>query len=203
MKNKYRKLKLSILLQTVFITALTVLVGGIIMEFVVDGIYNDIFSKIFIKFLMIFRVEEANAIRIYWSLIGNNKTFFIILGFLLLFALFFYVSLSRITKYLDQIGDGIDNIISESSEPVHLVAELGPIEYRLNEIKSTLKRQERESLETEQKKNDFVVFLAHDLKTPLTSIVAYLTMLETQPDMPVEDRARYTNISLEKGDEAG
>jgi len=203
MKNKYRKLKLSILLQTVFVTALTVLVGGIIMEFVVDGVYNDIFSKAFIKVLTAFQVEEAKAIEIYWYWVGNNKTFFTILGFLLLFAVFFYVSLSRITKYLDQIGEGIENIISDTSEPVHMVAELKPIEQRLNEIKATIKRQERESIETEQKKNDFVVFLAHDLKTPLTSIVAYLTMLETNPDMSVEERARYTHISLEKANRLG
>jgi len=203
LKNKYRKLKLSILLQTVFVTALTVLVGGIIMEFVVDGVYNDIFSKAFIKVLTAFQVEEAKAIEIYWYWVGNNKTFFTILGFLLLFAVFFYVSLSRITKYLDQIGEGIENIISDTSEPVHMVAELKPIEQRLNEIKATIKRQERESIETEQKKNDFVVFLAHDLKTPLTSIVAYLTMLETNPDMSVEERARYTHISLEKANRLG
>ena len=43
-----------------------------------------------------------------------------------------------------------------------------------------------------------VLFLAHDLKTPLTSVVAYLTMLEEHPDMTVEERARYTHISLEK-----
>lgn len=203
MKNKYRRLKLSLLLQTVLVTAFTVLVGGVIMEFIVDGVYNDVFSKGFIKFLMTFQIEEAKAIQIYWSLIGNNKTFYTIVGFLLLFALFFYASLSRITKYLDQIGEGIENIISDTSEPVHMVAELQPLEQRLNEIKATIKRQERESLETEQKKNDFVVFLAHDLKTPLTSIVAYLTMLETQPDMSVEERARYTHISLEKANRLG
>ena len=198
MKNKYRKLKLSILLQTVFITALTVLVGGILLEFVIDGVYNDFFADLFVRLLTTFHMEEAKAIDLYWSLIGNNKTFFSVVGFLILFAIFFYVSLSKLTKYLDQIGDGIDNIITESSEPVHLVTELKPIETKLNEIKSTIKRQERESLETEQKKNDLVVFLAHDLKTPLTSIVAYLSMLETHPEMEPEERARYTQISLEK-----
>ena len=44
LKNNYRKLKLSILLQTVFITALTVLVGRFILEYFIDGIYNDSFS---------------------------------------------------------------------------------------------------------------------------------------------------------------
>lgn len=87
------------------------------------------------------------------------------------------------TKYLDQIDHGIENIISESTDPIHLITELKPIEIRLNEIKATLKRQELEASEGEKKKNDLVLFLAHDLKTPLTSIVAYLTMLEDHPDM--------------------
>jgi Signal transduction histidine kinase len=185
-------------LQTIFITALTVLVGGVLLEFVVDGIYNDFFADLFVGVLRAFRVKEARAIELYWIFIGNNKIVFGVLGFLILFAIFFYASLSKVTKYLEQIGNGIDNILGESSEPVHMVAELQPIETQLNEIKSTLKRQERESLETEQKKNDLVVFLAHDLKTPLTSIVAYLTMLESNPDMLVEERAKYTQISLEK-----
>ena len=36
------------------------------------------------------------------------------------------------------------------------------------------------------------------LKTPLTSVVAYLSMLDSHPEMPIEERARYTHISLEK-----
>ena len=51
----------------------------------------------------------------------------------------------------------------------------------------TLKRREYEALESEQRKNDLVVFLAHDLKTPLTSIIAYLTMLDEQPQMPASE----------------
>ena len=198
MKNNYRKLKFSILLQTVLVTALTVLVGGFLLNYVIDGIYNDSFARTFVKIMMTFQMEEQAAIDLYWKLIGNNKIFFMILGFLLLFALFFYVALSKMTSYLDQVGDGIENILSESSEPIHLITELKPIEIRLNEIKATLKRQELEAIEGEKRKNDLVIFLAHDLKTPLTSVVAYLTMLDSHPDMPVEERAKYTHISLEK-----
>ena len=198
MKNNYRKLKFSILLQTVLVTALTVLVGGFLLNYVIDGIYNDTFASVFVKMLMTFRIEEKTAIDLYWKLIGDNKLFFMIVGFLLLFALFFYVALSKMMKYLDQIGDGIENILSESTEPIHLITELKPIEIRLNEIKATIKRQDLEAIESEKKKNDLVLFLAHDLKTPLTSVVAYLTMLDSHPDMPVEERAKYTHISLEK-----
>lgn len=198
MKNKYRKLKLTILLQAMFITSVTVLVGSLILVYFVDGVYNDSFANIFLKFMKLIHVDEENAISMYWNWIGHNKLAFMVVGFLALFALFAYIGISNLTKYLDQIGDGIESILSDSDEPIELITELKPLEERMNEIKTTLRRQEKEAEETEQKKNDLVLFLAHDLKTPLTSVVAYLTMLEEHPDMTVDERARYTHISLEK-----
>jgi len=198
LKNNYRKLKFSILLQTVLVTAVTVLVGGFLLRYVIDGIYNDSFAKMFVDFMMALNMDEQRAIDLYWKLIGDNKMFFMIVGYLLLFALFFYAALSKMMKYVDQIGYGIENIVSESTEPIHLITELKPIEIRLNEIKATLKRQELEAEAGEKKKNDLVLFLAHDLKTPLTSIVAYLSMLDGHPDMPEEERIKYTHIAMEK-----
>ena len=43
-----------------------------------------------------------------------------------------------------------------------------------------------------------MAYLAHDLKTPLTSVLAYLSMLDTQPEMPEEERIKYTHITMEK-----
>ena len=48
------------------------------------------------------------------------------------------------------------------------------------------------------RKNELVAYLAHDLKTPLTSVIGYISLLKGAPDMPVEQRAKYTNIALEK-----
>ena len=67
MKNNYRKLKLSILLQTVFITALTVLVGRFILEYFIDGIYNDSFANGFLRILEAFHVSEETATSLYWQ----------------------------------------------------------------------------------------------------------------------------------------
>ena len=147
MKNKYRKLKLSVLLQTVFVTALTVLVGAFLLDYVIDGVYNESFGRIFVDVLMDMGVERETAIAWYWKFIGNNKDLFMMVGFLSLFALFFYIALSQMTKYLHQIEAGIENIISDSTEPVHLITELRPIEKRLNKIKETLKKQELEAIE--------------------------------------------------------
>lgn len=193
MKNKYRKLKLSILLQTVFVTALTILVGGFILEYFLEDSSNDL-----VKLLTSVNVQEENARHWYWRVIGNNKDFFLVIGFLCLFSLFFYTALSKMVKYLNQVETGIDNIVLDSADSIHMITELKPIETRLNEIKQILKKQEQEVIEGEKKKNDLIVFLAHDLKTPLTSIVAYLTMLDSYQDMPEEERQRYTHIALEK-----
>lgn len=199
MKSKnYTRLKINILLQTMLVVLFTALVGYLFKNLVIDGIYNHKFADGFVHFFMWFHMPEQQAIDLYWKVIGNNKIYFMGAGFLLLFSFFFYFVLSRITQYLKEINQGIENILSDFNEPVRFKPALRPLEDSLNEIKMTIRRQEQEAIESEKKKNDLVVFLAHDLKTPLTSIVAYLSILETKPDMPEEERKKYTHISLEK-----
>ena len=199
MKSKnYTRLKINILLQTMLVVLFTALVGYLFKNLVIDGIYNHKFADGFVHFFMWFHMPEQQAIDLYWKVIGNNKIYFMGAGFLLLFSFFFYFVLSRITQYLKEINQGIENILSDFNEPVRFKPALRPLEDSLNEIKMTIRRQEQEAIESEKKKNDLVVFLAHDLKTPLTSIVAYLSILETKPDMPEEERQKYTHISLEK-----
>ena len=42
------------------------------------------------------------------------------------------------------------------------------------------------------------MYLAHDIRTPLTSVIGYLSLLEEAPDMPIEQKAKYVHITLEK-----
>ena len=187
-------MKLTILLQAVFVTALTILVGGFILEYFLEDSSNELVDILTSSI----HVSEETARHWYWTVLGNNKDVVLVVGFLCLFSIFFYIALSKMVTYLQQVEDGINNIASDSQESIKMITELKPIESRLTEIKKTLKKREQEAAEAEKKKNDLVVFLAHDLKTPLTSVVAYLTMLDTYKDMPEEERERYTHIALEK-----
>ena len=50
----------------------------------------------------------------------------------------------------------------------------------------------------EQRKDELVMYLAHDIRTPLTSVIGYLNLLEEDPNMPPEQRAARVHIALEK-----
>ena len=50
----------------------------------------------------------------------------------------------------------------------------------------------------DQRNNYMISYLAHYLKTPLTFIIGYLSLLNDTPNMPMEQREKYVNISIEK-----
>ena len=186
------------MLQTIFLAFMALCVGLGIMVLLADGLFQDGFQGAIIGILEKCGLSDARANELYGRIFMQNKELFAASGFIILFLIFFYFAMSKITGYLEEIGEEIETILSDGEEPVTLEPELRPIQEKLNRLKITLRRRELEASESEQKKNDLVVFLAHDLKTPLTSVIAYLTMLDEQPDMEKEERAKYTHIALEK-----
>ena len=105
----------------------------------------------------------------------------------------------RTARLLDREYDALDGIVDDDYVSPHLPVIISSRHRDVEEkIKKELKYKEFVAEEAEQRKNDLVVFLAHDLKTPLTSIIGYLSLLEENPDLPMEYRAKYTNITLDK-----
>ena len=186
------------MLRTVLMAFFSLAVGYIILVVLIDGVLQDSFPVMIISLLMKFGMSQTEADRVYGTVFMQNKGLFVAVGFIILFLIFFYLAMSKVTRYLNSIGTEIETILSNSEAPVTLEPELRPISEKLNTLKMTLKRREYEAVESEQRKNDLVVFLAHDLKTPLTSIIAYLTMLDEQPGLSEEDKKKYIHISLEK-----
>jgi two-component system sensor histidine kinase VanS len=107
-------------------------------------------------------------------------------------------AISWFTKYFDEISSGMDKLVEESDDEITLSPELDFMENKLNQIKNRLEKQKKAAFDAEQRKNDLVVYLAHDIKTPLTSVIGYLNLLDEAPDMPPEQKAKYVGITLEK-----
>lgn len=66
------------------------------------------------------------------------------------------------------------------------------------DAKRAAAERERQLADESARRSDLVTYLAHDLKTPLTSVIGYLSLLDEVPDMPKAQRVRYTGVALDK-----
>lgn len=80
-------------------------------------------------------------------------------------------------------------------------SEIPEIDDEYKELKDILLKLRIKSLEEENKKNEMISNIAHDLRTPLTSISGYLMLLNDEEDLPLSIRKKYTNICVEKSEQ--
>lgn len=111
-----------------------------------------------------------------------------------------YFFVIRPLNYIDEIAEAAKKLASPSEEEITLNRALYEMQYELNTAREKALRSAELAREAEKRKNDLIVYLAHDLKTPLTSVIGYLTLLRDEPDISAETRARYTGIALDKAE---
>lgn len=135
-------------------------------------------------------VKTFKAYEIWLFLIAFSGVLFII----------FRRYLSSISGYFKEINRGIDTLVREDAEDIALPPELASTERKINSIRHTLIERKTDAERAEQRKNDLVMYLAHDLKTPLSSVIGYLTLLRDENQISDELRERYLSISLDKAE---
>ena len=111
-----------------------------------------------------------------------------------------YFFIARPVQNLERMLEGAEALAHPTEEPIRLPAALEGAEHQLNLVREQALRTAQAAREAEQRKNDLVVYLAHDLKTPLTSVIGYLTLLRDEPELSPAMRARYTGVALEKAE---
>ena len=138
-----------------------------------DNIYNTIFEKGYIFFILI-------------------------LSSLSLVLFLLYQLLKKIFSYIYAISESADKLFDKNVEYINLPPEMSEVEKKLNHFKIEAIKNEKLARENEEKKDELIVYLAHDIKTPLTSMIGYLSLLSEIKDMPEEQRNKYIDITLDK-----
>lgn len=193
-RNDYTKLKRKVFFQMLLITVAAV-VTVYLLRYILRG---QIADRIVSLLVNVFHFEFLDAHTVYQLVIRNNLDIILFAVILIFWVILFQFSISWFTKYFDEISVGMEKLAEESDDEIILLPELDFMENKLNQIKSNLEKQKKGALYAEQRKNDLVVYLAHDIKTPLTSVIGYLSLLDEAPDMPPEQKAKYVGITLEK-----
>lgn len=194
MADEYKAFKRKIMLRF-FITAAAA--AGVVLLFYILVWYERVGDWI-VSALHAFGMTKQEAFEFYHISIRQNKPAFFTIAIILIFLLLLRYLFVWIVRYFNHINDGIDKLLADDDRPLHLLPEMEPMEKKLNTVKRTLWQRKQDSLLAQRRKNEVVMYLAHDIRTPLTSVIGYLDLLEADPEMPVKQRAEYVHIALDK-----
>ena len=134
---------------------------------------------------------------IYFTYIRQNIEYWMFYAFAVFFLVFCWMLLNRFTRYFDVILSGVDQLVEGGDKPFSMPPELKFMEERLTEVRGRLQAAAKAEREAEKRKSDFLLSLAHDIRTPLTSVLGYLSLLEEGKAGEAE-REKYLSITLRK-----
>lgn len=195
--GRYRQLRTTLFLRTILLLITDAVLLFIFSDLFLFGRFANFMVGILNRFIY---HDYDRALEAYQLIFRNRLEWFWLMGLFAVFLVSMWIYLRNFTKYFYEINRGIDALIEENPGEVILSPELSLTERKINHIRHTLEQRKSEAAVAEQRKNDLVVYLAHDLKTPLTSVIGYLTLLRDERQISEELREKYLSISLEKAE---
>lgn len=111
-----------------------------------------------------------------------------------------FIVLNKSLQYFDILSSSVRKLLNSKDTHVDLPDDLSIVRSELVNIKAQSIEAERHAINAEKRKNELVAYLAHDIKTPLTSILGYLTLLNETATLPDEQRRHYAEIALNKAE---
>lgn len=180
MRNEKKTIEQKILFQLFIILLLYSVIG-----FFVIILFGNIFSE----------TDNPVILWLSWRL-DMIYIFYIAIGY---FCIFYY-HWKKPWNYLNEVISAAKTIYEQNDHTIALSAPLRDAENQMNQIKMSILLSKQAAKEAEDRKNELVMYLAHDIRTPLTTVIGYLSLLSEAPDMPTEQKAKYIGIALDKAE---
>ena len=164
--------------------------------------------------LLVFLITNLTAITSFLYQTGNDSQalqrfalgstisvlLFVLLG-ILLFSLIFLLLQRKMARDVETIARAVKQI-SEGDLSTRLElegdGELTDIAENLNRMEEDIQELIDKERTSEQSKTDLITNVAHDLRTPLTSILGYLELLRKNQKLSPEMQQKYLDIAYNK-----
>ncbi len=176
------------------------LVGKLILRIVVYYIIAIIFYVVVLDwFLGNFLgniLYRLNYELYYWCV--NSKEAIFVFYIIVILGGALYSFFSKKVDNIEKLYKSFDSILNEDTQNIELPNEMTKFSEKLNQIKYEYILSTKRAKEAEQKKNDLIMYMAHDLKTPLTSVIGYLSLLNEEKEISKELQNKYMKIALDK-----
>jgi len=171
-----------------------------VLTFIGFVVVFAVFIFVMRTFLSTFSWQADNLFYKLLKSIDNYIFFWIGSSLLIGWLVITYYFFQKPLRYLDELVMASEQLAKSVSEPIVLPDSMKDVQDELNQVREQTQRNAMAAKEAEQRKNDLIVYLAHDLKTPLTSVIGYLALLRDEPQISKELRAKYTGIALDKAE---
>ncbi|WP_037286313.1 sensor histidine kinase [Saccharibacillus sacchari] len=157
------------------------------------------------KALQVYYVENAKVgdpmanFRRFIRDVGDLNFFLIF--FVPLAILFFFLLTKPYSRYFREISTGINRLANgdfEGKVQIESNDEFGSIAADMNAAGEKLKKAVERGDFAESSKDQLVLNLAHDLRTPLTSVLGYLDVILRSDELTQEQIKHYTTIAFTK-----
>ena len=120
---------------------------------------------------------------------------------ILLFSVTFMILQEPYVRYISRISEAVQNISEGDLNTVIDVIgddEFSSMAANLNHMAADIKKMMEKERESERTKNELITNVAHDLRTPLTSIIGYLELLAGNQQVPADMQHKYIEIAYGK-----
>lgn len=119
---------------------------------------------------------------------------------IILFIMYFLMLTKKFINYIREISEGINQISQGNLDnrlDIRNEDEFAFLADKLNQMADDIKRIMENERRIEDSKKELITSIAHDLRTPLTSIIGYLDLVSSK-ELEQETQMKYISIAYNK-----